>query len=687
MATYDDLNVDIGNAPNDDQGDPLRTAFDKINQRFAELRVFLNNRGDWAPNTAYTADPNRDWVIVDGVGYLATSNHTSGATFAADLADGKWVEADALLAIAEVDTLRDDLASSATGKGAELVAGVDLQLADYAALRAYNGTKKRVYITGALGSTKPAGIAGVFQHDATDTSSSDNGGTVIVGVDGRRWKRDFSGSIRFEWFSADGTRAGDSAALKAAIAAADPAWAPVELPARRILWDGSMITNDRVKLWGSGMPAVNAINTTLVGGTIIEGSVICTGDYIDLRDFGTDLGSATSAPDGDAIKCLAGPLDSGKVLHTENLIGLCKARTSTFHALLFEGYASHTGGNLHGVRGFFGVVLKTRGVRLSSIKATDNNDTGAYFKSDNLYGQCSDVQVDSIDVDGATYAVRLQADSALMDNIQINNIRAQGCSTPLLVQLLNATDAAFGTARVGSIMTDNSASDAVFIYNLKPGGRMDAVEIGSIVSEKPASKVVTCLTEAGAEIQSVTIHSIYASYDTIVSDSVLDGAVFVGGGVKKTSFGTVALLVDHGRSTRLGAVNYPNAGGVHTLGVRRARVLGAGRPLNGYSVQSPTGTSAAVTVPRNESGKSTSLVKLTHTAPITITSFASPATNDLPFEPGHVLTLQNATSHLVTVANNAPGGIVNAGYTSVTIGENGVRSWVMCEDAVWRSLS
>ena len=122
MATYDDLMVDIGNAPNDDQGDPLRTAFDKINQRFAELRVFLNNRGDWAPNTAYTADPNRDWVIVNGVGYLATSNHTSGATFAADLAAGKWVAADALLAIQAVDTLRDDLASTAAWKGAELVA-------------------------------------------------------------------------------------------------------------------------------------------------------------------------------------------------------------------------------------------------------------------------------------------------------------------------------------------------------------------------------------------------------------------------------------------------------------------------------------------------------------------------------------------------------------------------------------
>jgi hypothetical protein len=114
MATYDTLQVDIGSAPNDNQGDPLRQAFDKINQRFQELRIFVSNRGVWQPGTTYTADPNRDWVIVDGVGYLATTNHTSGATFAADLAAGKWVDADSV-------KLRADLASTTSGNGAELV--------------------------------------------------------------------------------------------------------------------------------------------------------------------------------------------------------------------------------------------------------------------------------------------------------------------------------------------------------------------------------------------------------------------------------------------------------------------------------------------------------------------------------------------------------------------------------------
>jgi hypothetical protein len=188
MATYDTLQVDIGSAPNDAQGDPLRQAFDKINQRFQELRVFVSNRGDWQPSTAYTANPNRDWVIVNGVGYLATSNHTSGATFAADLAAGKWVD---------------------------YTQFQDTDLTDYAALRAYTGNKTRVYITGPLGTARPAGIAGTFQWDPSDTTSADNGGTIIVGSDGRRWKRDFSGAVDVKWFEA-GSGGSDDAKFEAA---------------------------------------------------------------------------------------------------------------------------------------------------------------------------------------------------------------------------------------------------------------------------------------------------------------------------------------------------------------------------------------------------------------------------------------------------------------------------------------
>jgi hypothetical protein len=497
-----------------------------------------------------------------------------------------------------------------------------------------------------------------------------------------------------------GTEATDSAALKAAITYAATNWLPVILPARRIYWDGSTIADNYVRLWGSGMPNVNSGRTALVGGTIIQGALGFTGDYIDLRDFGADCGSVSGVAVSDAIKCLASPYNSGVYLNTENLVGLCNAPASAVHALLFEGYAQHTGDNLLGVNGFYGVVLKTRNVRIGSMKGYYNSNAGVYFKSDDTFGSCFNVQVDTIEVDGGsaggtTYAVRLQAAGAesgvsvngggLMDNIQIGKIRAKNHGSTLLVQCLNYPNAAFGSAYVGSIVSEGATADDIFVYNLKAGGRLENLEIDSVISINPVSKVVNLVNEAGAEIEMVRIGSVYASYATGVLDAVLDGAVYVGGDVNKTTFSSLALLVDAGRSARLGAANYPNAGGVHILGARRARILGAGRPANGYSEQALSGATAAMAVPRNEAGNPTSFVKLTHAAPITITSFVAP-TGDLAFESGHALTVFNGTSNSVTIPTSGGGGILNPGYGSVTLGENDVRTWVIAQDNVWRGL-
>lgn len=496
--------------------------------------------------------------------------------------------------------------------------------------------------------------------------------------------------VTIEDFGADGTQLGDSAALKAAIAYAATDWLPVILPARRIYWDGSIITEDKVRIWGSGMPALNSASTALEGGTIIQGAFQCLGDYIDLRDFGVDIGSASGVTTADAIKCLAQPYNTGKTLHTENLIGLCNSPSSAVHALLFEGYAQHTGGNLHGVYGYFGVVLKTRNVQLTTLKATDPSDTGIYFKSDSIYGQCSNVQVDAIEIVGSSagavdYAVRLQADSALMDNIQIGKIRAQGHGTSLLVQTLNSSGAEFGSAYVGSIISDGATTDDVFVYNLKPGGRLNRVEINSIVSISPVAKALNLLCETGAEIDDVRINSVYANYASGTSSAVLDGAVFVGGGVLRSQIASATLLVDYD-TTNLGALNYAVAGDNHLLGMRVARVIGPGYPKPGYDIQTLSGTTATLVVPNNNAGTRTSLVKLTHVAPITITSFSETPSGNQALEPGHILTLFNASSDSVTVNNNGAGKVLNPAYGNVTLAVNEVRSWVLGEDGVWRGL-
>lgn len=78
------------------------------------------------------------------------------------------------------------------------------QLASYDELRAYAGATKAVFITGYLGTARASGIAGRFVCDDSDAVSADNGGTVIVAANGKRWKRAYTGPKVVDWFVAPG---------------------------------------------------------------------------------------------------------------------------------------------------------------------------------------------------------------------------------------------------------------------------------------------------------------------------------------------------------------------------------------------------------------------------------------------------------------------------------------------------
>lgn len=70
-------------------------------------------------------------------------------------------------------------------------------IADYVALRAYTGRATSVRITS-------NGLSGFFYRDDADTTSLDNGGTIIVSSNGKRWKRVFDGAVNVKWFGAKG---------------------------------------------------------------------------------------------------------------------------------------------------------------------------------------------------------------------------------------------------------------------------------------------------------------------------------------------------------------------------------------------------------------------------------------------------------------------------------------------------
>lgn len=79
----------------------------------------------------------------------------------------------------------------------EVALVVAAQLQSYSTLRAYRGSSDKVQIRDNL-------TFGTFYKDINDTTSLDNGGTVLVDILGRRWKRIYKDSVDVRWFGAKG---------------------------------------------------------------------------------------------------------------------------------------------------------------------------------------------------------------------------------------------------------------------------------------------------------------------------------------------------------------------------------------------------------------------------------------------------------------------------------------------------
>ena len=79
------------------------------------------------------------------------------------------------------------------------------EIGTYALLRAYTGPVTAFFVRGVANIFD--GGFGPFRVDAADTTSADNGGTILVDAIGRRWKRDYSVTLKAEWFVGDAANA------------------------------------------------------------------------------------------------------------------------------------------------------------------------------------------------------------------------------------------------------------------------------------------------------------------------------------------------------------------------------------------------------------------------------------------------------------------------------------------------
>lgn len=155
---------------------------------------------------------------IDGAGATADKKFTQGnpaASQPATTVTADWLNAvqEEVVAAIEGDGEVLDKNSNNQLRG---VLGKRLpDIGSYALLRAYSGPLTAFYVRGVA--TLFDGGYGVFRVDASDTTSVDNGVTILVDAAERRWVREDSGDVDARWAGTDGTT-DDAAGLAAAVA-------------------------------------------------------------------------------------------------------------------------------------------------------------------------------------------------------------------------------------------------------------------------------------------------------------------------------------------------------------------------------------------------------------------------------------------------------------------------------------
>lgn len=143
-------------------------------------------------------------------------------------------------------------------------------IASIAALRLINSSDyTKCFLTGYA--TSGDGGGGQYYLDPSDSTSADNGGTIIVATDGGRWKLAYTGLVSVKQFGAkgDGTT-DDTAAFNAALAAVVAVRAPASTynlaGTVNVVQNGQQLMGD-----GQGATVFSHNNTTLPGIKIANG--------------------------------------------------------------------------------------------------------------------------------------------------------------------------------------------------------------------------------------------------------------------------------------------------------------------------------------------------------------------------------------------------------------------------------
>jgi hypothetical protein len=246
-----------------------------------------------------------------------------------------------------------------------------LVLSNVAALQAKTGSPSEPELVRLSYNHVEGDGGGVFYYDASDTTTADNGGTVIVDAASKRWKRQYSGPLNANWFG--DLSSAFTASVQAAITAAGT-YGTVQIPYGSYSLTGTLSLQTGQTLEGiGGKPTI----TRAFAGTMINAAPAYTRlRFLNIAGVG---GTYTNTSTDIAIlyNTLHG-FQSAEEVQVSNNAGPCvqfsvadAAYSSTFRdctftrttttnpAIVFPTSVDSTGGReFHGCRGGGGWLMR-----------------------------------------------------------------------------------------------------------------------------------------------------------------------------------------------------------------------------------------------------------------------------------------------------------------------------------------
>lgn len=406
---------------------------------------------------------------------------------------------------------------------------------------------------------------------------------------------------------------------------------PLYIPARRYRYNGE-ITAPVTTLIGERMPNVNSSRTALENGSILEGTFLSRSPYVYIKNLGVDHGEV-AFPDtpADAFKVSPVGANKGRSVNLESVVGLGRAPSDMFHAVLIEGYSDVKIRDVVGVRTYYGGVIKGTRVNANNITTLDNGLYGLIIKADTPSGDSADVVVNGFIHDGfGQSGIGLQIES---DDDDIRRIMVTGIN----VRNSRAVCRVTGNVLAGDIVLSGIVGSNITEDAIRQVGVAYSLSVSDVVLAALGGRAAN-FSDSRHLTVSGFIASAAADNATFSTDFILVGAPS-----RRTNLVGIDLNSNYSTADGgSGAIKYDNVRGQNVISEGYYRLAGVGAPVSASLTVSvePTGTSSLETY-------KTPLIRLTYTS--TGPKAHRLLTNNT--EQGHRVKVFNSTGGSQVIAN------------------------------------